>query len=136
MKETFNRIRISMLGCCLVDRLYTDISFSSHLFKNYLSHKRADGGLMPGKLVFREEFEKFCEARGMEEIIYEITNGRAPKKNIGGPGIVPIIHAKQIINQTGIECCFYGGIGNDVDGEFILSVLKKTGISPKKYIPF
>ena len=52
------KIIVSGVGCCLVDLLYNDIDFGSEKIQPYLSKKRGDGGLTPGHLVFKEEFEK------------------------------------------------------------------------------
>ena len=51
------KIKVSGVGCCLVDRVYNNISFHSNELRDYLSRKPGDGGLVPGNLVFREEFE-------------------------------------------------------------------------------
>ena len=52
-------IKVSGVGCCLVDYLFNNISFTSETFSKYLSKKRGDGGLIPGQLVFAEEFSQF-----------------------------------------------------------------------------
>ena len=54
------KLIISGVGCSLVDRLYNDVSFSAESFIPYLSKEKGDGGLTPGQLVFKEEFEKFA----------------------------------------------------------------------------
>jgi len=51
--------KISGIGCALVDYLYKPVSFTDNQFRRYLSVKPGDGGLSPGKLVFRDEFELF-----------------------------------------------------------------------------
>lgn len=130
------RIRISMIGCCLVDRLYNNISFSSPILLPYLSKERGDGGLMPGKLVFKEEFEEFCKEE-LPRVLLKISKNKGPDKiNIGGPGIVPLIHVSQMLSSSDAECLFFGSRGLDPDGEFILSALRQIGISIKHYKPF
>ena len=52
-------IRISGVGCCLMDRIYDNVDFQSEAFRKYLSRKTGDGGLEPGKLTFEEELERF-----------------------------------------------------------------------------
>jgi sugar/nucleoside kinase (ribokinase family) len=111
-----------------VDRLYRNVSFSDPDFLPYLSKKRGDGGLTPGKLVFREEFEEFC-GEDLSKVLKSITKGKEPdKKNIGGPGIVPLIHAKQMMQSLGTKCLFYGCGGKDPDGEFIFSILNEMNL--------
>ena len=79
------KIIVSGVGCCLVDRIYNGISFSSETFSKYLSRQHGDGGLEPGKLEFEEGFERFCNRR-FPEVLQDITGGRpADTVNIGGP---------------------------------------------------
>lgn len=128
-----DKIRVSIVGCCLVDRLYSNISFSDSILSPYLSKKRGDGGLTPGQLVFKEEFEEFGK-KGFPEILRQITNGKEPDKiNIGGPGIVPLIHVSQMLGKADCECHFYGCGGKDTDGEFILSTLKQMNLPVENY---
>jgi sugar/nucleoside kinase (ribokinase family) len=127
------RITVSGVGCCLVDRLYSNISFTSESFSEYLSKKPGDGGLTPGKLVFMEEFEKFA-GRDFLDVQKVLTQGQQPDKiNIGGPSIVALIHAAQMLESTDCTCRFYGCGGNDDDGEFLLSALRKTPVNTENY---
>jgi hypothetical protein len=56
-----SKIIVSGVGCCLVDLLFNDIDFGCDAVRPYLSLKRVDGGLIPGQLVFSEEFERFSD---------------------------------------------------------------------------
>ena len=56
------KITVSGTGCCLVDRLYNNVSFYSNAFLSYSSKKRGDGGLSPGHLVLKEEFEEYTNS--------------------------------------------------------------------------
>jgi sugar/nucleoside kinase (ribokinase family) len=121
-------IIVSGAGCCLVDLLYKDISFRSKSVRPYLSINRGDGGLTPGHLVFREEFEKFC-SKPFDIVLKEITGGRKPDKiNIGGPSIVALINIAQLVDKDQCEVRFYGRGGNDEPGNYLLSSLKKTPV--------
>jgi hypothetical protein len=91
------KIIISGVGCCLVDLLYRGVDFSSDSFRPFISMKRGDGGLIPGQLVFNEEFEKFG-GLPFETLIKYVTGDRVPDKvNIGGPSIVSLINAGQLV---------------------------------------
>ena len=128
-----NKITVSGVGCCLVDHLYNNILFTSDVFSTYLSKKRGDGGLTPGHLVFKEEFEQFsgCDFQVIQK---KITNGKEPDKiNIGGPGIVSLIHAAQMLENTNCLCRFYGCGGNDDDGSYLLTALSKTPVDIENY---
>lgn len=127
------KIIVSGVGCCLVDLLYNNIDFSGDRINQFLSLRAGDGGLVPGRLVFREEFVKFCQ-RPFDEVINEITGGNTYEKiNIGGPAIVPLIHASQMINRHSCEIRFYGRGGNDKIGEYLLDALKSTPVILKDY---
>jgi Sugar kinases, ribokinase family len=127
------KITISGAGCCLVDRLYNNISFSGNTFLPYLSKKSGDGGLNPGHLVFKEEFEQFA-GQDFQPVLEKITNGNAPDKvNIGGPCIVALIHAAQMMGNGNCEFRFFGHGGNDEDGRFLLSALAKTPVNIDNY---
>ena len=127
------KITVSGVGCCLVDRLYSNISFTTKSFSAYLSTERGDGGLTPGKLVFMEEFERFA-GRGFLDVQKELIQGKQPDKiNIGGPSIVALIHAAQMLESADCTCRFYGYGGNDEDGEFLLSALRKTPVNIENY---
>jgi len=126
-------IIVSGAGCCLVDLLFNDISFNSNNVKPYLSVNRGDGGLTPGHLVFREEFEKFC-GKPFDTVLKEITGGRKHNKiNIGGPSIVSLINIAQLIDKDQCEVRFYGRGGNDEPGNYLLSSLRKTPVVLSDY---
>lgn len=130
MKKAF---RISGTGCALVDYLYKPVSFSSELFKNYLSENPGDGGLFPGKLVFRDEFEKFS-GEDYLKVRDRITNGNPPVTlNIGGPSIVSLIHTAQMIAGMNAEVYFYGSKGLDKGATFIDKNLQRTPLKIGKY---
>jgi sugar/nucleoside kinase (ribokinase family) len=127
------KIIVSGVGCCLVDRLYNNISFTSETFSAYLSKQKGDGGLTAGQLVFSEEFEQFT-GKNFLTAQKEITHGESPNKiNIGGPGVVAMIHAAQMLENTHSTCRFYGRGGNDDDGNFLLSALRKTPVNIDNY---
>ena len=128
------KIIVSGVGCSLVDRLFNNISFNSEKFYGYLSKKSGDGGLVPGQLVFVEEFENFV-GEDHQSILKKISNNSSHDKiNIGGPSIVSIIHAAQLSYDNNSEFRFYGGRGNDAEGEFIISLLEKTTVNADNYI--
>ena len=127
------KIIVSGVGCCLVDLLYSGIDFSSAAIRPFLSKSRGDGGLTPGKLVFQEEFEKFC-GHPFTEVLNRITDGKPHDKiNVGGPSIVSLINLAQLTGKENCEVRFYGRGGNDEIGDYLLSALKKTPVVLKDY---
>ena len=127
------KIIVSGVGCCLVDMLYNNVDFKGDVIHPYLSKKRGDGGLTPGKLVFQEEFEKYSGIT-LDTFITSITGGRdCDKINIGGPSIVSMINTAQLTDRKKCEVCFYGRGGTDKNGQYLLSSLGKTPVVLKDY---
>jgi len=131
MKKT---IRISGTGCCLVDQIYPDIDFSDPKLANFMSHIKGDGGLFPGRLVFSEQFETFS-GMDLKSSIDEMSIGSSePVFNVGGPSIVALIHAAQMLQDIPSEVHFYGARGNDKVGEYLKSKLEKTPVALESFI--
>jgi len=130
------KIIISGTGCALADNLYGNINFSGANFTKYLSKTHADGGLSPGKLVFTEEFEKFANKK-FKDILSEITEGKSPESvNIGGPSIVALVHASQLLFNSNAEINFYGALGKDRVGDLILDGLHSINVNFSNYKRF
>ena len=130
------KITISGTGCALADNLYTNIDFSTIEFKKYLSKTHADGGLSPGRLVFTEEFENFTGDK-FENLLKEISGNKEPESfNIGGPSIVSLINASQLLFDYDVEIRFYGAIGKDDIGRKIQESLKSVKINFSNYKAF
>jgi sugar/nucleoside kinase (ribokinase family) len=127
------KVVIAGTGCALADYLYTGVRFNSPLFMNYLSHKAGDGGLAPGRLVFTEELEKFS-GKPYSEISQELTGDEPPAAiNIGGPGLVSLINASQLLRKEEFDVQFYGGTGMDETAEWIEKLLIKTPLNIDHY---
>jgi len=125
-------IKINATGCALMDYIYPDISFASAEFRKYQSVREGDGGISPGKLVFAAEIEKFS-GKDIHQIISDLTGSALPvSSNIGGPAIVPIIHAAQLLGENA-EINFFGAIGNDEIAKDFLKLLEKTPVSSRNF---
>jgi sugar/nucleoside kinase (ribokinase family) len=130
MKE--GKVVISGAGCCLIDRIYNNVHFDSDEFKRYTSLKVGDGGLIPGKLEFEENFEQFMGEK-FSNLLPDIVKGRdADKVNIGGPCIVALINLAQLTNGLS-DVRFYGCYGDDSIGDILVSQLSKTPVNIDKY---
>ena len=125
--------RISGTGCALVDYLYQPVCFTDEIFQQYASRQTGDGGLSPGKLVFKDEFEKFS-GEDYLNVRGQITREKPPVTlNIGGPSIVSLIHAAQMLTDAPAEIYFYGSKGCDEGAAFIDEQLQKTPLKTGKY---
>ncbi len=128
-----DKIIIAGTGCALADYLYTGVRFNSPQFHKYLSQRPGDGGVTPGKLVFTEELETYS-GLPYSEISKELTGGNLPAAfNIGGPGLVSLINASQLLNKNEYEVLFYGGSGNDNTAELIDQLVRKTPLNIDHY---
>ncbi|MDP3443859.1 MAG: carbohydrate kinase family protein [Ignavibacteria bacterium] len=129
-----NKIIISGTGCSLADFLYNEISFDSSDFKKYLSKKPGDGGLSPGRLVFTEELEKFA-GKPYQKIIKEIIVTRVPDAfNVGGPSLVSLIHASQMLERNTYSVKFFGIAGKDEIADKIFEIIRRTPLNIKNYV--
>jgi mannitol-1-phosphate 5-dehydrogenase len=127
------KIIISGTGCALADFLYKDVSFNSEGFKKYLTVSTGDGGVSPGKLVFTEELEKFSNLP-YQEIKRDIVGDRPPDAvNVGGPSLVSLIHASQMLNKAEYEVRFYGIAGEDETAEKIFDIARHTPLNIENY---
>jgi len=125
-------INVSGIGCCLLDRIYSDIDFTSQEFQQFVSKKTADGGLVPGELKLEEEFEQFCQ-RPFPSVLQELTENRRPDStNIGGPCIVALINAAQITGEQA-HISFHGCYGNDDTGRKLLEIMDNTTVDISHY---
>jgi sugar/nucleoside kinase (ribokinase family) len=124
--------KISGLGCTLLDFVYNGIDFTGPGFQKYRSIKAGDGGLTPGQLVFLEDLEKFA-GHDFEVIIREIAGDRQPDAfNVGGPAIVSIIHAAQLLGEKA-EIQFVAATGKDWIGQRILEILSHTPVGSQDF---
>ena len=129
-----DKINISGTGCALADFLYNGISFTNQDFKKYLSIKPGDGGLSPGKLVFTEELERFA-GKSYPDIVKEIMGNRQPDAfNVGGPSLVSLIHASQLLDRQDYDVRFFGIAGADETAEKIAEILSRTPLDTQNYL--
>lgn len=125
---------ISGVGCSLADYIYSNIDFSADRFRKYLSTKASDGGLEPGKLVFLDDFQSFGASHGIEDIVGDINRDYGPPTfNLGGPAIVALVNAAQLLHNRNVLVKFYGMVGNDSIGNDIISTVSTTPVNIANY---
>jgi sugar/nucleoside kinase (ribokinase family) len=127
-------MRIAGAGCCLMDLLYPEVDFSSAAFAAARSRREGDGGLSPGRLVFAEDAERFTK-RPFPETLAAILGGgqgpaagRQPAANVGGPSVVSLIHAAQMLEGRGAVVSYHGATGDDEAGRSLRAMLARTSL--------
>jgi sugar/nucleoside kinase (ribokinase family) len=126
-------IRVHGAGCALIDNIYDDVDFTSATFRRYASRRAGDGGLVPGQLVFAEDLASFAGVP-YSEVLRSITGrSEADHYNVGGPAIVPLVHAAQMLAGTEHRVAFSGLVGADRDGGRIRDALFPVPIDLSAY---
>ena len=121
-------------GCCLLDYIYASVDFGAPEFKSYCSRQQGDGGLIPGKLAFTEDFESFS-GRDLAGVLHEITAGRSVDAiNIGGPAIVALIHAAQVLDPSRFQIHFVGAVSADEVGSELRRQLALTPLASARLV--
>ncbi len=129
-------LTISGTGCALMDYLYADVRLDAEAFVRYRSRAGGDGGLEPGKLVFVEDLERFT-GKPFAEILRELTGGARPDRaNLGGPSIVSLIHAAQMLEGHDVHVRFFGARGNDESADSIMNIVERMPLDASGYRVF
>ncbi len=119
-------MHIAGTGCVLMDYLYNNVDFSAPAFRALHSCQPGDGGLHPGGLVFAEDLERFA-GRSMTRILPELVGDRpADGQNLGGPAVVAMVHAAQLLQGIGVPARFYGARADDDAGRAMAAILDRT----------
>jgi len=122
-------MRIAGAGCCLMDLLYPGANFSAPAFAARRSRREGDGGLSPGRLVFAEDAERFA-GEPLESLLAAVL-GRDPRPkaaNVGGPSVVSLVHASQMLEGEDAEVTFHGVLGDDEVGRELRGMLARAGL--------
>ncbi|MFP4329182.1 MAG: carbohydrate kinase family protein [Spirochaetaceae bacterium] len=124
---------INGVGCSLVDYLYTGIDFGAGRLEKYRSRSPGDGGIEPGALVFADRFGEFCGEDYLDALA-AITGEREPaSSNLGGPAIVPLVHAAQLLAPEGGVVRYFGVRGDDSIGETLAGYVERTPVETSGY---
>jgi sugar/nucleoside kinase (ribokinase family) len=128
------KIHIAGTGCALADFFYNQVDFTADIFRKFASKTIGDGGLSPGKLVFTNELENFTK-KSYPEILHELVGkSEYSSVNLGGPSLVALIHAAQMLPQPQFEVSFYGCTGTDETAKLIRQKVAKTPLNTDNYV--
>ena len=126
-------IRVHTTGCSLIDNLYGRVDFTRPDYNRLLSREAGDGGLTTGGLVFSEALTEFAGTE-YRTILKSLTGVDAPDaSNIGGPGIVAVLHAAQVNDNPDIRFRFAGVLGKDGNGRRFTELMGRTGFPMADY---
>ncbi len=126
-------VSIAGVGCSLMDYLFTGVDFDGPAFSRYRSRAAGDGGLEPGHLVFAEDLERFS-GRSYRSVLEEITGGESSaSRNLGGPSVVALVHAAQVLAGTDAPVTFHGVRGDDETGAQLADLLQQTPLRWERY---
>lgn len=118
-------MRISGVGCLVVDYIYHDVDFSRPEASQYLSNDGINGVLV-GEGNLLQQLEEYFQ-RPKEVIIRDMTGGRTPEKALGGVSVVTLISAAQLLSDCeDIEVFYHANIPNNELGRFALETIQAT----------
>ena len=130
---------IAGAGCALLDILYPDADLSSSAFTRCASRSPGDGGLVPGNLVFAAALEAYT-GMSVADIVRSIRrrppqghSAPTPVRNLGGPAVVALILAAQLLGPQRIPVSFYGLRGDDEVGQHMAAIVARTPLEAGSY---
>ncbi|MCF7838899.1 MAG: carbohydrate kinase family protein [Candidatus Marinimicrobia bacterium] len=117
-----------------MDYLYHEVDFSGAAFARYQARQPGCGGLTPGALVFAEHLEAYA-GQPLENILRDLTGGAPPRaQNLGGPNVVALIHAAQLLAGADVRFELYGAHGADDAAAEMQAIIGQTPLAPAGYL--
>lgn len=117
--------RLHGAGHGLADLIHRDLDLQSPRLAPYRSRRPGDGGLEPGKLVFADDLARFA-GRPWEEVLADLASGSEPLFNAGGPALVSLTLAAQLLRPAKIPATYYGLSGDDAAASRLRWLLAQT----------
>jgi sugar/nucleoside kinase (ribokinase family) len=118
-------MRISGVGCCVVDYIYQDIDFTLPQVDQYLCKDGINGLMISEGNLSSHLTTHFGKPE--EAIIRDITGGKNPHKVLGGVSVVTLVSAAQLLfHHEDIGVYYYANIPNNQLGSIILGTVEKT----------
>lgn len=135
--------RIHGAGQGLLDFILPDIDFTSPRALPYHARVPGDGGLEMGKVLLLEDFLKFAgkswDSINADLIAAVVADGSGPIEsgsadfNAGGPGLVSMAVASQLLKPAKIPVTFYGLSGDDSAASRLRHILAQTPLDMTCY---
>lgn len=117
--------RLHGAGHGLADLIHADLDFQSPRFSPYRSLRPGDGGLEMGKVIYRDDLVRFA-GRPWEDILAELAPAPAPIFNAGGPALVSLTLASQLLRPSKIPVTYFGLTGDDSPASRLRWLLAQT----------
>jgi sugar/nucleoside kinase (ribokinase family) len=117
--------RLHGAGHGVADLLYGDIDTTSSAFQALRSRRPGDGGLELGRLVRVADLEAYA-GRPWEEILPSLAGAAEPIFNAGGPALVSLALASQLLRPAKIPVTYFGLTGDDAPASRLRWLLAQT----------
>ena len=126
-------MRIAGCGCALGDSIYDGVSFDGEAMRALRSLAAGDGGIVPGGLVFADDLERFAGAPLIDALRPVLGNRGPDEFNVGGPAIVALTLAAQLLAENGAAVDYYGATGDDETATRIRQLVGQTPLGIDNY---
>lgn len=118
-------MRISGVGCCVVDYIYQDVDFALPKANRYLTKDGTHGLIISEGNLLEHLTTYFGVSEG--KLIQDIVGGITPHKTLGGVSVVTLISAAQLLfDQGDIEVYYYANIPRNELGKLTIETIRKT----------
>lgn len=115
-------MRISGIGCYVIDDLYYDIDFSKK--KDLLEYINYGEATLCDAIVART-------GKPVRDFIHDNFSEASEVKKLGGVSVIGMIGIAQLLEQTDTDVRFYANVPDSSDGDFILENIKATPLSTR-----
>jgi sugar/nucleoside kinase (ribokinase family) len=122
-------MRISGVGCCVVDLLYELPGEAQERLARYLTRVEGDGGLIRGGAVLKSAVEALGGG-SVDRWVAEVVGDVPPHRALGGVAVVSLIAAAQLLPEAKVR--FYSNVSDDDDGDWVSAQIARTPLSREK----
>jgi sugar/nucleoside kinase (ribokinase family) len=127
--------RLHGAGCGLADRFHGEVDLRDPRVAYCLSRRPGDGGIEAGRVVFRDDLVRFA-GRPWEAILADLLatspagtpgpSAAEPPCDAGGPALVSLALASQLLRPSKVPVTYYGLSGDDAAASRLRWLLAQT----------
>lgn len=118
-------MRISGVGCSVVDLLYDLPPEAQERLARYLSRTPGDGGFIRGGAVLKSTVEALGGG-SIDRWVAGVVGDATPRRALGGVAVVSLIAAAQLLPEAQVR--FHSAVSDDEDGRWIFGQMARTPI--------